>query len=83
MLLFIIFMIELISNSLSIRVTSLCGHPGLPPDGTLYQVNSDRIRFHDGEEVRYLCSTNFQTYPQKRKCVSGHWVGETARCGKS
>lgn len=83
MFLFLIFIVNsLFFNSSSIRVTSLCGHPGLPPGASLYQVSSGRIRFHDGEEVRYLCNTNFQTYPQKRKCVSGRWVGESARCGK-
>lgn len=63
------------------HVNSFCGHPGLPPDGTLYQVNSGRIRFDDGEIVKYRCGPEFHTFPQTRKCVSGRWVGKTARCG--
>ncbi|CAG2117300.1 unnamed protein product, partial [Medioppia subpectinata] len=58
-----------------------CGDPGLPPDATLYNVNTGRIRYHSGEVVRYRCSPDFHTFSQTRKCVSGRWVGEMARCG--
>ncbi|CAG2117321.1 unnamed protein product, partial [Medioppia subpectinata] len=57
-----------------------CGDPGLPPDATLYNVNTGRIRYHSGEVVRYRCSPDFHTFSQTRKCVSGRWVGEMARC---
>ena len=81
MLLLFSITIQLTTCSLAVRVSSYCGDPGLPPDATLYNINSGRIRFHDGEVVRYRCSPDFHTFSQTRKCVSGRWVGERARCG--
>ena len=75
-------MILIVGQSTGVRVNSYCGDPGLPPDATLYNVNVGRIRFHDGETVRYRCRPDFHTFSQTRKCVSGRWVGERARCGQ-
>ena len=77
----IIFILSLFQLCISLQIRSSCGHPGLPPDGVIYQVDSDRNRFNDGEVVRYRCSPEFYTHKQTRKCVSGRWVGKTARCG--
>lgn len=63
------------------KVLSPCGHPGLPFGAKFEHEEDDRKYFDDGDTVRYICPSHLFTYDQTRKCVSGRWTWDQAKCG--